>query len=321
MRPFATSRIIPYPRVALIKLKAHTQARSHDRGEDRWRTMPPIAQANRHTRGHDLLTPLKTVTGVMTCDGGMVRDHAWVGVLRMAPALQLPLFGPRPNHSLGCDGLCPGFGDWRGYEQLTRERNESATASVNYGCWFFLAGNASGWSNAYVNVGRSLRMDSRCDTHGFLYGSRKSANALCTHSPGDKYWCEIARARGYDSIQIRRGSAINMGMSRRKPWSELIVCTEQCATQRFSESACVPVARAITAAGHVRPCDCPAGAQLLSCDGKERPLPRIDNKSADARRALPASIPGERGRVVERCKGELANLSATSTMVHVRQRE
>lgn len=135
--------------------------------------------------------------------------------------------------------------------------------------------------------------------HQLLYGSRASANALCTHGPGDKYWCERARALGYDSIQVRRGSAIAFG-KKRKPWSELIVCTEQCGNRMYRDSACVPVARTIGKSGVVSACDCPHGAPLLSCDGVRR-KPSADS-FAGSGTALPRSIPGERGHTPQNAK-------------------
>ena len=236
----------------------------------------------------------------LACDGPMIRDHAWVGVLRMAPALQprVRAADRRPH----CDGRCRGFGDKQAYERFEsiwsqlRNANVQNTDIVNYGCWFYTAPNASGWSAAYVNVGHSLRLRVRCDANEMLYGSRASANALCSHSPGDKYWCELARMRGYDSIQIQRGTATTP-TGRRKPWSELILCTDECARETFSESACVPMARAMSTTGALLPCNCPSGAQTLSCDGVDRnrhlqsstpPTP------VSVLNALPLSISGER---------------------------
>lgn len=147
-------------------------------------------------------------------------------------------------------------------------------------------GNASGWSGAYVNVGRSLRVNGRCDVHQALYGSRRSSNALCTTAPGDKYWCTRARALGYDSIQILRGVAYYPGSMKRKPWSELVLCSGECSTRTFSESACVPSARAISADGQVQPCNCPEGATLISCDGQNR-------TSGTMKDWLPLHVPGQ----------------------------
>ena len=127
-----------------------------------------------------------------------------------------------------------------------------------------MAINASAHSGAYVNVGRSLRLRTRCEAHEVLYKSRKSSNALCTDRPGDKLWCTQARAQGYDSIQIQRGTAYYPNSRKRRSWGELIYCGDECAHQTFSESACVPVA----VAKNNTPCACPQGASQLSCTGE-----------------------------------------------------
>lgn len=170
----------------------------------------------------------------------------------------------------------------------------SASVSVraNNSCWFFTANNASGFSKAYVNVGRSLRVNTRCDAHQLLYGSRASANALCTHNPGDRYWCTVARARGYDSIQLRRGiSYVPNSHNKRKPWSELVICSGECATTTYRDEACVPLAVSIDESGAPRPCDCRRGSKLLSCDGRDLATSVL---VAGQREPLPVRIPGER---------------------------
>lgn len=281
---------------------------------------------------------------MIACDGGMVRgmvrDHAWVGVMRMAPGQQLwP--GRMPPHQalpsstdsslprnsqrhldrsrekfslMGCDGFCPGFGDPEGgYDNLGR-RIPAVNASlasgkhapVNYGCWFYTAGNASRWSGAYVNVGRSLRVRSRCDVHALMYGSRSSANPLCTHNPGDKFWCVLARSHGFDSIQILRGTA-KASFGKRKPWSELVLCTDECATMLHRNNACVSAARSLSANGTVLPCDCPSEAQVLSCDASSPAATYGLHRYA----VLPLVIPGERApaRNAKLCEGPPFNLS------------
>ena len=102
--------------------------------------------------------------GVLTCDGPLIADYAYVGVIRMSPGLQ----ADKGSH---CDGLCQGHGDTKGYSHLRlppEAGGDQSAASparsithrnpVNYGCWFFTSNNASGFSGAYVNVGRSLRV-------------------------------------------------------------------------------------------------------------------------------------------------------------------
>ena len=160
------------------------------------------------------------------CDGGpsLVDDFMWVSVLRMAPG------GQGVGH---CDGHCHGF-TAREASSSTYDAiipNSSRWSKVNYGCWFYMAISASAHSGAYVNVGRSLRLRTRCEAHEVLYKSRKSSNALCTDRPGDKLWCTQARAQGYDSIQIQRGTAYPK-TKRRRPWGELIYCGDECSHSR-----------------------------------------------------------------------------------------
>ena len=255
----------------------------------------------------------------IACDGPMVHDHAWVGVMRMAPGRQQGSIGISEGAPSSCDGLCHGFGDTAGYAQLASVHDElkpdfcpatgkgalrrcSPWAQVAYGCWFFVAPNASAQSHAYVNVGRSLRLDTRCDVHEALYGTRQAANQLCTHNPGDKYWCVLARARGFDSIQIRKTSAMSTKTTR-KPWGELVLCSGACATQTFRHSACVPMARSIGAGGTLEACDCPAGAQVLTCNGRNA---TSSGEYSHPGELLPTSIPGERAQPQnrDRCKAK-----------------
>lgn len=210
------------------------------------------------------------------CDGPRpVADFMWLSVLRTAPS----------RNGL-CDGRCPGYDAKEArkpaYDAIIP--NSSRWARVNYGCWFYTALNASAHSGAFVNVGRSLRLETRCDVHDVLYKSRQSSNSLCTTNLGDKLWCTLARAQGYDSIQIQRGISYHNNSMKRRPWGELIHCGEECARQTFSESACVPVAVAANNAE----CRCPSGAGQLSCGGEEQlppawPPATVSSRSAAAR--------------------------------------
>ena len=89
------------------------------------------------------------------CDGPLIPDFAWAGVVRMNPGNQ----EIHPGETRHCDGWCHGFGrdatDRRSYEHILPNISRG---KLNYGCWFYTAPNASGWSGAYVNVGRSLRV-------------------------------------------------------------------------------------------------------------------------------------------------------------------
>ena len=206
----------------------------------------------------------------------MVADYAWVGVIRMAPVCQ---------GSGSCDGLCEGWNGQRDpyydhYNITARAVNagllnasvDVSSAPLNYGCWFYTFWNASAYSGAYVNVGRSLRVKGRCAVHLLLYGSGRSGNALCTTNPGDKLWCTFARAMGYDSIQIERGTAYygnprsRSWHGHRRPWSELVLCSDECATTRFDSIAMVPAVRSISPDGRVGPCAIAESSKDLICD-------------------------------------------------------
>jgi len=65
----------------------------------------------------------------LACDGSMVRDHAWVGVLRMAPALQ-----PGRKHGKHCDGRCRGYGDEWGYASIQGKLPTSVQAGKAINC-------------------------------------------------------------------------------------------------------------------------------------------------------------------------------------------
>lgn len=143
----------------------------------------------------------------------------------------------------------------------------SPITAVNYGCWFYMAHDASNRSRTAVNVGQSIRFTTRCAAHRFFYNSTASANTLCTHNPGDRFWCTFASQLGYDSIQIQRGTAYFEHTRKRRPWSELIVCRSPCNITRFSANACVPFAERVDK-NQIRKwgdCECSYNASQLSC--------------------------------------------------------
>lgn len=306
------------------------------------------------------------------CDTWLAPDYSFIGVLRTAPGCT-----KRTNH-FACDGRCmqPGAAGMAGDDShLTiRERGcvlphiELATIDVATrcrvrlwtccaadGCWFYTVSNASGNSRAVVNVGRSLRVPSRCWVSRLLgiEPNRSADDQLCVHE--DRLWCDRARVLGFDSIQVLRGtyaasthsSAARGAHSHtaahtpacrtryygarheRRAFGELVVCVDACVRTAFAHSACVPVARrlldvpvAMHAARRPRdgtlradderrgrhedggevaedvgrallaPCDCPAGALSLTCDGKTRVPP-----------APPSHAPGASSLVVETDRG------------------
>ena len=204
---------------------------------------------------------------VSPCNWWQAPDHAWIGVLRTAPACS------RHHNHFACDGFCrqPGAPGMEGDEEKMAIRDRL------YGCWFYTVWNASYASAAYVNVGKSLRVYSRCTVSrvlGMDVKNRSAHDALCQHE--DRLWCERARARGFDSIQILRGTYYAANNARRS-FGELVLCTGACASRVFAPTACVPAARHITENGEVRACDCPEGAISLSCDG----VPRVPHAAGN----------------------------------------
>jgi len=193
---------------------------------------------------------------VVVHDTYPVPDFSWAGVVRTPPGTQAPG---------NCDGVCRGFGDEpvRHRQAYARIANVSGPNATVYGCWFYVFEGASRLSNAAVNVGRSFRSTTRCGVNRHFYNSSRSGDALCTHGPGDALWCTMARRQGFDSIQIQRGTAYYPHSLRRRPWSELLVCTGACATTTFSATACVPFARPATRLE--APCACQHGETNLSC--------------------------------------------------------
>lgn len=211
-------------------------------------------------------------------------DHSWVGVLRAAPAcIKWPTLAAalRAQQVPVCDGWCPGWiEDVRGYDQIYPAA-DGRSLWVNYGCWFYMSHNASAYSGAVVNVGRSLRVRTRCEVNR-AFGLPVRENKQCADNPGDKLWCHFARLRGLDSIQILYSTYA--GARGKKPgFSELVVCSDECGQQTFNDSACVPVARAVARDGdsQPRPCHCPAGRTVLSCNAR---TPLLDGSVLLARK-------------------------------------
>ena len=212
----------------------------------------------------------KNCTMPVVCNHWLAPDHAWIGVVRTAPGCSM-----HTNH-FACDGYCrqPGAAGMDGAD------GKMAIRDRGYGCWFYSVWNASYASSAAVNVGRSLRVHTRCAVSALLdmHPNRSASDALCVHE--DRLWCERARARGYDSIQIFRGTYYDSS-GKRRAFAEIALCVDSCMRQAFAASACVPqVARRVMSNGEVQAgegsCDCPSNAISLSCDGNHRVPPLLD---------------------------------------------
>ena len=217
----------------------------------------------------------------------LVPDNSWVGVLRSAPACikWAPLAAAlAKQHVKLSDGWSTGWiMDKRGYDSIMPAAN-GHSLWVPYGCWFYMTPNASYYSNAWVHVGRSLRVEKRCDVHQVFGIPQRTSH--CRENPGDKLWCHFARQRGFDSIQVRLSTYAG-AHGKKHGFSELVLCTGACATRTFNESACVPAARALVGSGEARKCKCPADSTVLAC-GKHAPRSPSSGERLRARKCATA---------------------------------
>lgn len=229
----------------------------HPRAPTRTSSAAPLPTCRR--------APHLSMAAPALCAWWLAPDYAYVGVLRTAPGCTMW------RNRFACDGLCVQPGS-----QHDRDSVHDVVARP-YGCWFYMAHAAANRSSAAVNVGRSLRASHRCDVNRLLGLPTESSDRLCSNA--DRLWCSAARAKGFDSIQVQRGTFVATDGRTRKRFSELVVCSDACTTREFKESACVPIAKRVAAGveppggAEYRPCDCPAGALSLSCDGVHRAAP------------------------------------------------
>ena len=222
----------------------------------------------------------------------LVPDYGWAEVMR---------FGPQCDASV--EGWSAGFPTDCGDDYASMGRPELAScnatrrppANVSYGCWFFFSEKGSAFggdfkvragSGVTVNVGRSLRVDTRAEASAAL-GLPCADPPLC-EKPGtvqDKLYCERAVQRGYDSIQMARPhmACVKEGCLRGYHSlvpAELVLCTKGCMSQPLTD-ACPPGVelRRATGAGHRhgRPCHCREGSHYLNCGKDELLYGRIDN--------------------------------------------
>ena len=128
------------------------------------------------------------------------------------------------------------------------------------GCWF----NAARGSGVALNVGKSLRAQDRCAAHTALgiplsEDHKKNIGDAYCDSESDELYCERARQRGYDSIQLAQTHAHN--------GPELVMCTDACVKQPLT-GACPPVPLRVL--GTNTTCSCVEGYSTLNCGGHSK---------------------------------------------------
>jgi hypothetical protein len=206
----------------------------------------------------------------------LVADNQWLQVMR---------FGVKCGSSI--EGYSEGFPTDCGSEYDKLDRSDLAScdvddppAKIGYGCWFFFSQpnlqdfvfgkdfKVKRSSGVAVNVGKSLRVDSRASAAAVL-DLPCSNPPLCDqeHKAQDKLYCERAVERGYDSIQFARPHLPCLERSclggKGPAWiSELVLCTGQCMTEELT-GACPPGVELQTGAG--KPCDCSDEGHVLNC--------------------------------------------------------
>ncbi|KAG8457568.1 hypothetical protein KFE25_003722 [Diacronema lutheri] len=194
----------------------------------------------------------------------LVADGAWVEVTRVATTVNSPW---QEGHSRG----------WSLYHEMieklearrarrpSRHEQYRLPLPLAYGCWFFVAKGTGVW----VNVGRSLRVDSR-DQLAPRLGTRPPVDDAHTPRIGsfllgeDTHWCTRALQLGYDSIQVAGAlGGTTAGFVGR---SELVVCAGACGTHRDLCGACPPPSVELrTGVRAERPCACDPLLPILNC--------------------------------------------------------
>ena len=213
----------------------------------------------------------------------LVPDHGWAEVMRFATAC-----GP------AAEGYSVAFPNDCGPDYVKMGRPELAScdpkhppAKVGYGCWFFFAEgplvdnsfywnagvklNSTAGSGVSVNVGRSLRFDTRGAASAAL--DLPCGDPPLCEKPGtvqDKLYCERAVERGYDSIQFAHphSTCLEDSCVGQNP-AELLLCTGSCMSERITQ-ACPPGLK-LRRVGTEGPCECSTEAHVLNC-GAGAPL-------------------------------------------------
>ena len=219
----------------------------------------------------------------------LVADYQWVDVMR---------FGNGCNAAT--EGYSWGFTTDCGDEYVQMGRPELAScnisdppAKIGYGCWFFFADprlqnysygsdfKVKNPSGVQVNVGKSLRVDSRVDASREL--NLSCADPPMCHEPNtvqDKLYCERAVAMGYDSIQFARPHLpclVEQCLSGPPGWtSELVMCTGGCMTQPVP-GACPPPGVKLKRSDDSGPCTCSNNSDALNCGAGAKLYGRFDD--------------------------------------------
>ena len=207
---------------------------------------------------------------------GFVGDHQWAQVTRLRSQCIIPEEDSVAGYSGGPDlrhnyteGLSTGFPLDHGLPAYSFFPEAASPTSVwPYGCFYFMHVD----SGIYVNVGRSLRVETRRHAHRFLgIPCNVSASSTCDVAPGDKLYCTMARRKGYDSIQIRhahafrekakRGARSNRLLSRNVLHSELVSCSPGCTTRPLAQTC--PHQPMVDRRNHT--CRCSDAHSLLNC--------------------------------------------------------
>ena len=173
-------------------------------------------------------------------------DGSWVEVTRWASKCAL-----HPS-VMRCDGRQP----------ATMSRGGQKTGPWTYGCWFFLVGRGTG---VYVNVGRSMRFQSRAHLSRHFGLQDRFSN----YYQPDFEWCKHALKLGYDSILVGSENSSTwrpqsrLGELPEHSQAELVICSGQCNERRACD-ACPPVEMRTGIAAQL-PCACDPRTPILNC--------------------------------------------------------
>ena len=162
----------------------------------------------------------------------LVADHEWAAVTRVATDCILGANGSGLTYDDGerfTEGRNRGWpGDAGRAAYAFHPSAASHKSRWGYGCWFYLMRGAP----AAINVGRSLRAQTRREVHATLGIPCPASDPLCTTPPGDKLYCELASKLGYATIQIAQAHF------NARP--ELIACHGKCMSAAV-RGACPPL--------------------------------------------------------------------------------
>ena len=135
-----------------------------------------------------------------------------------------------------------------GMDSATAREAANCSSLWNYGVWFYPMKG----SGVQVNVGRSLRANTREDVSRALGLPCEDDAPFCDHAPSDKLWCHLALFHGYDSIQMARAHLTEV--------PEIVICNGTGAAA--VTDTCPPVALRAAAGGA---CRCDESQPGLNC--------------------------------------------------------